>query len=232
MEAFELFRQELIGEAHCISVIGGGGKSSLLYALREPLSKRGRVILATSTHFFADSRVPVYLRADAEDLKRYPVLCVASLAEHGKLGPPLQSFDELKAMSDYLLIEADGSRQRPLKAHAAYEPVLPACTEGVLGVVGIDAVGSSIASAAHRVERCCEILHAPAAHILCAEDLLTVIRQWPAINGLVINKADTAERLTAARRLAALSPCPAAVCALQREKRIIEIWRNGTCLYS
>ena len=43
----------------------------------------------------------------------------------GKFGPPEQSWAELCTLADYVLVEADGSRGLPLKAHLSHEPVLP-----------------------------------------------------------------------------------------------------------
>jgi probable selenium-dependent hydroxylase accessory protein YqeC len=42
---------------------------------------------------------------------------------------------------DAVLVEADGSRQRPLKAPAAHEPVVPVSTELLVPVAGLDAIG-------------------------------------------------------------------------------------------
>jgi probable selenium-dependent hydroxylase accessory protein YqeC len=41
----------------------------------------------------------------------------------------------------WILVEADGAARRPLKAPAAHEPVVPACTDWVIAVAGLAAVG-------------------------------------------------------------------------------------------
>ena len=54
---------------------------------------------------------------------------------------------------DYLLIEADGSRERPFKAPAAHESVIPDWSTLVIPVVGLDALGQPLGvGCVHRPE--------------------------------------------------------------------------------
>ena len=48
--------------------------------------------------------------------------------ETGKLSSPAEALDQLAQRFDYVLAEADGSKRLPLKAHAAWEPVIPSGT--------------------------------------------------------------------------------------------------------
>jgi probable selenium-dependent hydroxylase accessory protein YqeC len=41
----------------------------------------------------------------------------------------------------WIIVEADGAAGRPLKAPAAHEPVIPDCTQRLIGMVGLNAVG-------------------------------------------------------------------------------------------
>jgi probable selenium-dependent hydroxylase accessory protein YqeC len=52
---------------------------------------------------------------------------------------------ELRKLFDYILVEADGSKSRPVKAPAEWEPVYPALTRLILGVVGLDCLGKPVA---------------------------------------------------------------------------------------
>jgi molybdenum cofactor cytidylyltransferase len=51
---------------------------------------------------------------------------------------------------DYLLVEADGSRMRPVKAPAGHEPVIPPQSSLVVPAAGIDALEGPIDQVAHR----------------------------------------------------------------------------------
>ena len=57
---------------------------------------------------------------------------------------------------DYVLAEADGSKRLPLKAHAAWEPVIPAATANVVWVVGASGLGKRVAEVVHRPKLFCE----------------------------------------------------------------------------
>ena len=54
------------------------------------------------------------------------------------------------------MTEADGSKRLPLKAHAAWEPVVPAGTANLIWIVGASGLGKPINEAVHRPELFCE----------------------------------------------------------------------------
>ena len=76
--------------------------------------------------------------------------------ETGKLSAPAEPLNELAQRFDYVLAEADGSKQLPLKAHAAWEPVIPAATANVVWLVGASGLGEPVAEVVHRPELFCE----------------------------------------------------------------------------
>ena len=44
----------------------------------------------------------------------------------------------------WILVEADGAAGRPLKAPAEHEPVIPACTTQLVGIVGLNGAGQPL----------------------------------------------------------------------------------------
>ena len=74
----------------------------------------------------------------------------------GKLSAPAEPLDQLAQRFDYVLAEADGSKRLPLKAHAAWEPVIPSGTANVVWIVGASGFGKPISEAVHRPELFCE----------------------------------------------------------------------------
>lgn len=76
--------------------------------------------------------------------------------ETGKLSAPAEPLNELAQRFDYVLAEADGSKRLPLKAHAAWEPVVPAGTANVIWLVGASGFSKPINEAVHRPELFCE----------------------------------------------------------------------------
>ncbi len=129
------------------AIIGSGGKTSLLCRLASELS--GRVLICTTTHMFPPEQFPFALRAEAWK----GVLCIGTPTASGKITAPSQSFTELSALADYILVEADGSKHLPLKAHAPHEPVIPPHCNQVITVVGASGLNRPIEAAVHRSER-------------------------------------------------------------------------------
>ena len=56
-------------------------------------------------------------------------------------GPEKEILEKLPGFCDLLLVEADGSRRRPLKVPAVHEPVIPSFADMVVGVIGLDCIG-------------------------------------------------------------------------------------------
>ncbi len=127
------------------AIIGSGGKTSLMLTLARELSRS--VILCTSTRIYPPEGIPV---TDRISQRVDGILCVGTPAENGKLGSPLQEFHELAQYADFVLVEADGSKHLPLKAHETYEPVIPAGCERVILVVGASGLGKPASEVVHR----------------------------------------------------------------------------------
>ena len=157
------------------AIIGSGGKSTLLKTLSlELMRSGGRVLLCTTTHMFPVAGVPwdgSSRRLDAAPWKPGALhapgctceacaglvrgrICQAGVLapQTGKLSSPAAPLDQLAQRFDYVLAEADGSKRLPLKAHAAWEPVIPAATANVVWVVGASGLGKPINEAVHRPE--------------------------------------------------------------------------------
>lgn len=161
------------------AIIGSGGKSTLLKTLGLELMRAGgRVLLCTTTHMFPVAGVPwdgSSRRLGAAPWKPGALhvpgctceacagmsrgsICQAGVLdpETGKLSAPAEPLNELAQRFDYVLAEADGSKRLPLKAHAAWEPVIPAVTANVVWIVGALGLGKPINEAVHRPELFCE----------------------------------------------------------------------------
>ena len=144
------------------SIIGSGGKTTLIRRLAGELKEDGfTVIVTTSTRIFIPDYCPLVCNSDASEeipelLKKAGVVSVGrpTLTPQGavKLEVPAGDFKKMKLLADFVLVEADGSKHRPLKAHADYEPVIPECSDRVVQVVGIDGIGKKVSEAVHRAE--------------------------------------------------------------------------------
>ena len=144
-----------------VAIVGGGGKSSLMFALAHALP--GRVVMTTTTRIFAaqmqraetvSSLDDAGWRERLEDFEK-GLLVVGGVEGDRALGVPLELPGELLAHPrvDAVLVEADGSRMLPVKAPAPHEPRVPPETALLVAVAGIDALKAPIAEVAHRPER-------------------------------------------------------------------------------
>lgn len=204
---------ELLGVCPSLTaIIGGGGKTSLLYALARELQSRGSVIVTTSTKIRRPTQLPVADPATPEELRATlrtaSPLCLGSPWPEDKLAAPTLSFAALTRAADYVLVEADGSKGLPAKAHAAHEPVIPAETGRVILVLGADAFGKPISVICHRPERFTALTGAS------PDDLLTPAR-WAALiltegygNVIYVNKCETQADFENAAALASLLSVP------------------------
>lgn len=169
------------GKKHTICLVGGGGKTTVMYELAAALAACGRkVLVLTSTHIlrpvdgsFAADAVAVH---NLWQQRRYAVIGTPELAT-GKLTLPLQSvYEELKLQADVILCEADGSRHHPCKVPAAHEPVLLPDCDIVLAVAGMDALGRPLAQACQRPQLAAELLGCNAEKIIDAQMLASLLR--------------------------------------------------------
>ena len=81
-----------------------------------------------------------------------PILCLGTLEKNGKLSPFPMPFSNLEQMADYVLVEADGSKRLPGKAHGRNEPEIPKESQRTVLVFGASALHKPISDVIHRVE--------------------------------------------------------------------------------
>lgn len=200
------------------AVIGSGGKTTLLRTLSRELP--GTVILTTTTHILPFEGVPL-LTAPTEDevraaLARSRVLCLGTPAPEGKLTAPSLPFSLLEQLADYVLVEADGSRRLPLKAHAPHEPVIPANAQRVVLVVGADGFGKPIRDVCHRSERYAALCGVSENALVTPELEAALILAEGLGDRVYINKVETAEDYDRAAALANRLTCPVTAGSLHK----------------
>jgi molybdenum cofactor cytidylyltransferase len=144
-----------LGPHELIALVGGGGKTTVLFALGRQLA--GTVVLTTTTKMSRERTDGFEVRIGPSDggLER-------ALGEHGRvlawgadagdkaIGVTADRCDHWFELADHVVVEADGSRQRPFKAPGPFEPVLPLRTTTVIACVGANAFGRVIADQCHR----------------------------------------------------------------------------------
>jgi probable selenium-dependent hydroxylase accessory protein YqeC len=137
-----------------ISLVGAGGKTTLMFRLAKELSLGGKKVVTTTTtkilepvpgetgYLFVDSdeeRIKDFLTGHLGQYDHITVAC-ARLESRKLKGVSPNLVDELSYSKgfDAVIIEADGAAGRPVKAPREYEPVIPASTTLVVAVLGVD----------------------------------------------------------------------------------------------
>lgn len=211
------------------ALIGGGGKTTLMETLADELksaagdgsllhSGPASVILCTSTRIRVPARFETLTGGDADALRRAlesrGAVCVGTPAEPGKLAAPALPFEALADLADYVLVEADGARGLPLKAHAPHEPVIPPCAQQTILVVGADGFGRPIREVCHRPEIYARLAGASEADPVTPALAARVIAAEGFGDRLYINKVEDDASRAAARTLAKALALPAAAGSL------------------
>lgn len=151
-----------------VSLVGAGGKTTVLYSLATDLRRRGLTVVTTSTTNLqmpvAATTAPPLVVVEEEDnwlttvkarLARYGSVTVIQRRERDdKLhGVEAVAIDPLRSLADCVVIEADGARGRSLKAPAEHEPVIPEETTLTIVLVGLDVLDQRLdADHVHRLE--------------------------------------------------------------------------------
>ena len=191
------------------AVIGSGGKTSLLYELAEELRPYGTVLLATTTRIMRPNWCPFAATAAelCDGFAHSPIVCAGSYTPEGKLTAP--DFPGWQYAADFVLVEADGSKRLPAKAHAAWEPVLPPERNRTVCVFGASALGQPIQDAAHRPELYASLAEVSPEAVITPAIAARVLAKEGNFDILFINQADVLEDPTAALQpLVYTLPCP------------------------
>ncbi len=212
-----------LNSSPCIALIGSGGKTTAMFQLARQLT--APVIVTATSHLgawqlgFADQ----HIIADTPD----PI----ERLEHGLKGVVLVTgeidADRTKPINDHLmnwlqqfcgyhsiplLIEADGSRGKPLKGWAEHEPPIPAFVELVVQVVGLTGLGKPLNDEkVHRAEIFSKLSGLSMGESITQDSLVRVLKHSE--SGLknipakarkvaLLNQADTHALQSAAQEMA------------------------------
>ena len=139
-----------------VSLVGAGGKTTLMFRLAKELLLSGKkVVTTTTTKILEPSKgeTPyLFIDTDEEKIKQF-VWRRLNQYHHITIARERLGTGKLKGVSsslvndlwnlyeiDYMIIEADGAAGRPVKAPRKGEPVIPLNTTLVVAILGVDGV--------------------------------------------------------------------------------------------
>jgi len=242
-------------ESGVISIVGAGGKTTLLFRLAGEFADKGDTVLTTTTTKMykptpAESR-NIIITPDYDKLaleaghflsKGNHVTAAAEfLEQQNKIsGYPPETLDRIfgSGLFSWIIVEADGSAGRSLKAPADYEPVVPSLTTHHVAVIGLDVIGKPLGEEhVKRHEIFSELTGLHPGEPVDEESVARVITHGKGIfkggpfsaqRVLVLNKADTDELVARGQRIAGLLQGEKSgiirviVCALKRDDPVID----------
>lgn len=168
------------GKKHTICLVGGGGKTTVMYELAAAWAACGRkVLVLTSTHILqpADGSFAADVPAvqNLWQQRRYAVIGTPELSTGKLTAPPQDLYEALQLQADVILCEADGSKHHPCKVPAEHEPVLLPDCDMVLAVAGMDALGHSLAQAFQRPQPAAALLGCSLDSVIDAQMLAALL---------------------------------------------------------
>lgn len=134
-----------------ISITGSGGKTTLMEKLAEELKQKGRVLVTTTTKIRRPSEESVDFIFDSfEEYKKMnnsnAIVAIGNLNSQSNKFSSLKEEELIKIMDDfdYIIIEADGCRNLPLKMWKSYEPVIYNISSKVVSVFSAKTIDRKI----------------------------------------------------------------------------------------
>jgi|GEM_PF-6564889 len=137
-----------IGKKSVVSIIGAGGKTSLVFALAEEISHSLSVLVTTSTHMYCEKGFVTTGKSEdiikAADKQRY--VCAGILNEKSGKISTLEKAELEKCMDffDVTIAEADGARHMKIKYPRENEPTPVLNTTDTILVMNISAIGEKL----------------------------------------------------------------------------------------
>ncbi|MEG3071731.1 MAG: selenium cofactor biosynthesis protein YqeC [Candidatus Syntrophopropionicum ammoniitolerans] len=182
-----------LSDREVVSFVGGGGKTSLMFRLSEEIPNSHRVIITTTTKIFrpANDKHPVVLLSNQAPVIEIlqaavgagirPILGLRLVSNNKIEGFGAEKLDQLisenYSMTDYVLIEADGSKGRSLKGYLDHEPVIPQFTTVLILVIGADAIGGILNDdTVHRLQIITRMTGLKPGTVMGAEDIAGLVR--------------------------------------------------------
>jgi probable selenium-dependent hydroxylase accessory protein YqeC len=148
-----------ISSGDVVAFAGAGGKSSAILTIADELSEAGMTVVAVPTTKLLVSEAervgPLVTSEDADELRAKAKEALSGGASGVVVGSGLLSknrvggvepdlISSLVSLADVVLVEADGSRRRPIKGTAEHEPLLPEAATLVVAVGNISAFGMPV----------------------------------------------------------------------------------------
>lgn len=175
-----------------VTIVGAGGKTSLMFSASYFLKKDYKVLVTTTTNIYVpDPKVVKFddmcildnknklesiLKNDKKGVYIIGSKIINNSNKEKLKGLSFEILDKIAPYFDIVLIEGDGSKEKPLKGWNDNEPVVYNKTTKTIGVVDITSVGLEInKDNVHRVDKFKSIINYEKAEKVKLEHLKNIV---------------------------------------------------------
>ncbi|MBC2581809.1 selenium cofactor biosynthesis protein YqeC [Clostridium sp. DJ247] len=203
-----------------VSIVGAGGKTSLMFSIAQELRHQYKVLVTTTTKIYVPNKNQYdfitmlknnYLNSISNASKGIYVYGNHINSEDKIIGLSSDSLEKVYKYFDCTLIEADGSKRKCIKGWRDDEPVIFYNTNKTIGVLDICSIGKKINEAnVHRVNNFIHITNSKIDRFINIEHLISLVFHHKGLfknslgeRILFINKVENIENKIIAQELAA-----------------------------
>lgn len=201
-----------------VSIVGAGGKTSLMFSLADELRAENKILVSTSTKIYNPEKEQYdFLALSDDEFKKYnhskekgTYIYADNINPENKLEAlRCEELNKHASYFDYVLIEADGSKRKSLKGWRENEPVIISRTDMTIGVLSLELIGAEInADNIHRVDKFMEITDSNEGDIIGIKHIISLIFHKNGLfkdsvgeKVLFINKLDNQDALLLAEKV-------------------------------
>ena len=144
-----------INKKRIVSLVGAGGKTSLMYLIAGEAARSGKkVLVSTTTHIKRPEKRYATGIDEVRALWNRGDYAIAGSIDNENEEKitflPDDIYEAIKNEAELILLEADGARCFPSKVPAEYEPVIVPETDLVIGIMGMSAIGYKLTDCCFR----------------------------------------------------------------------------------
>lgn len=195
--------------APIVSVVGAGGKTTLIYDIASNFEKEGRkAIITTTTHMKRQNLWKNAYHNSVGEIKQLLqenniIIAGTPCGDYKIKGLNESVLTEIINWEIPILIEADGAKRMPCKIPRENEPVIIPQTNIVMAVIGLDALHKPIEKSCFCPDKVADFLNCSIDKTLTYEDICSLLTSTFGMKKgvtkamrycIVLNKADTIER--------------------------------------
>ncbi|MDF2505371.1 selenium cofactor biosynthesis protein YqeC [Clostridium sp.] len=207
-----------INKGDVVSIVGAGGKTTLMFSLAEELRLEDKVLVTTTTKIYVPERKQYdYIAESKGEFNHYNKLNKKGIYIYGKavndekklIGLDFELLNKQLPYFDYVLIESDGSKKKPIKGWKDNEPVISSKTSKTIGVLSIENLLMEINEEnVHNLEQFMNITGSSKYDIINMDHIMALIFSFKGLfkdavgeKILFINKVDTDKDVVLAQEL-------------------------------